>query len=88
MDLNNKELLSIIEEFNLTSNIFLLGQLSEVDLVYNFLDITILSSINGREGFPNVLIESMACGTPCVATDTGDAKHIIRKNWMDSKTIG
>ena len=32
IDENNKELLSIIEEFNLTSNIFLLGQLSDVSL--------------------------------------------------------
>ena len=82
MDLNNKELISIIEEFNLTSNVFLLGQLSDVSLIYNFLDISVLSSING-EGFPNVLIESMACGTPCVATDTGDEKHIIQNTgWI------
>ena len=82
IDTNNKELSSIIEEYNLTSNVFLIGQVSEVDLVYNFLDISILSSING-EGFPNVLIESMACGTPCVATDTGDANYIIEKTgWI------
>lgn len=77
-DLNysNEIIVSLIEKFELEDHIILLDQRSDIPSIMNALDIHILSSISG-EGFPNVLAEAMACGTLCIATNTGDSKVII-----------
>jgi glycosyltransferase involved in cell wall biosynthesis len=54
-----------------------LGQLKhhELPYVYSASDALVLASSN--EGWANVLLEAMACGTPVVATDVGGSREVV-----------
>jgi glycosyltransferase involved in cell wall biosynthesis len=53
----------------------LLGAVDDVERVYAACDLTVLTS--DHEGTPNVLLESLACGVPVVATDVGDNARVV-----------
>ena len=70
-------LLALIRTLDLTEKVFLVGPKpnEELALWFNAADVSCLAS--SREGWPNVLMESIACGTPVVATRVGGVPEII-----------
>lgn len=55
--------------------IHFLGRRSDINCILSNTDIFVLSSIH--EGLPNALMEAMAMGLPCVATDVGGVRQLI-----------
>jgi glycosyltransferase involved in cell wall biosynthesis len=70
------ELTKRVVEAGLTGKVRGLGVRRDLENVYPAFDLMTLTSAYG-EGCPNVLLEAMACGLPCVATDVGDCARIV-----------
>jgi teichuronic acid biosynthesis glycosyltransferase TuaC len=74
----NSALRSLANKLKVADRVRFLGLLSPSELVevYGATDVLVLAS--SREGWANVLLEAMACGTPVVATKVGAATEVIR----------
>ena len=70
---------TLIAQKNLTNDILLLGRKKNVYKYLNKSDIFVFSSI--YEGFPNALLEALACGLPVISTNCSTGPlEIIKKN--------
>jgi teichuronic acid biosynthesis glycosyltransferase TuaC len=72
------ELRDLAERLDVASRVRFLGAIPHADLaaVYGAADLLVLAS--SREGWANVLLEAMACGTPVVASPIPGNDEVVR----------
>lgn len=71
------KLKNMVGELELEDCVHFVGKVSHTDILHYLrnADVFVLPSIS--EGFPNVLLEAMACGLPIVATHVGGIPDIV-----------
>ena len=71
----NNILGNLIKQYGLIDDVMLLDCVNSVDYMPA---LDLLLSLSWGESFSNSIGEALLCGVPCVATDVGDAKFLIK----------
>lgn len=72
------ELKELVSALNLSRQVIFLGFVQDMNEFYNGLDTLLL--VSDSEGLPNVILEALAVGLPCIATDVGGVREIINRS--------
>jgi teichuronic acid biosynthesis glycosyltransferase TuaC len=74
---DEQKLKSLAQQTGVADRVRFIGSVPQTGLIryYNAADIMVLMS--SREGWANVLLEAMACGTPVIASDVGGSAEVI-----------
>lgn len=82
---SRSDLETATRELGIESTVNFVGRISDADLpaYYSAADVTIIPSAT-LEGFGLTALESLACGTPVIATDVGGLPEVVRPLAADS----
>jgi glycosyltransferase involved in cell wall biosynthesis len=69
-----------IASFKLGGRVHMVGTVAHEKLRFWYSGADVFCLASSREGWPNVILESLACGTPVVATFAGGIPEIIRSD--------
>lgn len=69
-------MMALTRELNIQDSFVFFGQRQEIPQLLAAMDIFVLTSKS--EGLPNAVMEAMATGLPCVVTDAGGCREIVR----------
>lgn len=67
----------LVEQWSLGERVIFAGRLSQEELRQHYQAADALILASSREGWANVLLESMACGTPVVATPVDGTPEVV-----------
>ncbi|MFN8419199.1 MAG: glycosyltransferase [Anaerolineae bacterium] len=71
-----QEVRALSEQLGLADRLIFMGERTDIPDILHACDLFVMTSRN--EGTPNAAMEAMATGLPCVLTDTGDCRTLIK----------
>ena len=78
---SSDSIIKSIIEHKIENKVYILPKCNKINKIMPAFDGTVITSFS--EAFPNVMIESLACGVPCFSTLVGDAKQInYNEDWV------